>query len=78
MDFFLANALEILYLSLSGGFLILVFFLVRFFIKITWTVRRINGWIEIFEELIEKPIQVLMKLHKVLGPVLRLFGKKKK
>lgn len=78
MDYLLANALEILYLALALGFLLLVFFTIRLLVKVTWTVNRVNAWIEIFEELVQKPVQILWKIHKTLQPVLKLFGKNKR
>jgi uncharacterized protein YoxC len=76
MDYLITNALEIMYLCLGFGFLILSIVLVRLLISINQTINKINYFTDIFGEYVRKPIEVLMQVNDYIKPVLEMFNGK--
>ncbi len=77
MDYLIAHAIEIMYLCLGFGFLILVIVLTRLLISINNTVNKINYFVEIFGDYVRKPIEVLVQANEYIAPVLDFLIKKK-
>jgi uncharacterized protein YoxC len=77
MDYLIAHALEIMYLCLGFGFLILSIVLVRLLVSINKTINKINYFVEIFGDYVRKPIEVLMQANEYIAPVLDFLIKKK-
>ena len=81
--FFIEYASEVMQLALGGGFLILVFFIVRPLIrvnnlltKIDYLADKVENLIELFDEYIRKPAQIASKVLKFASPFLFRLGKK--
>lgn len=78
MDYLIANALEIMYLCIGGGFLVLVIVACRFLMTVNTTVKKINYFADIFGDYVRKPLEVLGQINDYVGPVLEMFNGKKR
>lgn len=77
MDYLVSHALEIMYLCLGFGFLVLVIVVSRFLITLNRTVKKVNYFADIFGDYVKKPIEVLMQINEYIAPALEMFLKKK-
>ena len=78
MDYIIAHALEIMYLCLGGGFLVLVFVASRFLLTLNRTIGKINYFADVFGDYVRKPLEVLTQINDYVKPVLDMFGVDKK
>lgn len=69
--FLIENALEIMYLCLGFGFVVLVFFVVRPLMRVHRLLKKVDGLADLSIEYIQKPLQLLMQVHRVVSPFLR-------
>ena len=74
MDYIIANALEIMYLCLGAGFLILVIVASKFLLNLNKTIGKINYFADVFGEYVRKPIEILNQVNEYVKPVLEMFG----
>lgn len=77
MDYVIAHALEIMYLCLGGGFLVLVIVASRFLITLNRTVKKVNYFADVFGDYVRKPLEVLAQINDYVKPVLDIFNGKK-
>ncbi len=77
MDYLIAHALEIMYLCLGGGFLILVIVISRFLLNLNRTISKINYFAEVFGDYVRKPLEVLIQINDYFKPVIEMFTGKK-
>ncbi len=75
MNYLVENATAIMQLCFGFGFIVLVAFSVRPLILITRILSKANALIDIFTEYIEKPLKVLMAIHKSVSGVMNFFKK---
>ncbi len=80
--FFIDYATELMQLAFGGGFLILVFYIVRPLIRINRLLTKIDrvadkveDLTELFDEYIRKPAQIMSQVFKFASPLL-FRGKK--
>ena len=77
MDYLIANALEIMYLCLGGGFLILVAVVAKFLLNLNRTIGKINYFADVFGDYVRKPLEVLTQINDYVKPVIEMLGGKK-
>jgi len=77
MDYLIAHALEIMYLCLGFGFLILVIVASKFLLNLNRTISKINYFAEIFGDYVRKPLEVLVQINDYVKPVIEMFSGKK-
>ncbi len=78
MDYFIAHALEIMYLCLGFGFLILVFVVSKFLLNLNKTISKINYLTDVFGDYVRKPLEVLAQINDYVKPVIEMFSGKKR
>lgn len=75
--FLIENALQLMYLCFGLGMLILTISLARTLGVLRRTVSKIEGIVELLDDGIRKPIQMLMEVGVFLGPIIKMFTKRK-
>jgi hypothetical protein len=78
MDYLITNALEIMYLCLGGGFLILVIVASKFLLTLNRTIGKINYFADVFGDYVRKPLEVLAQINDYVAPVIEMFNGKKR
>lgn len=77
MDYLISHALEIMYLCLGVGFLILVVVVSVFLLNLNKTIGKINYFADVFGDYVRKPLEVLTQINDYVKPVLDMFNAKK-
>ncbi len=75
MDYIFENALEILWLCLGFGFLILVFFVVRAIYIATQLMKKVNDLTDLTIHYINKPLSMIVQAEKTVTQMLERFTK---
>jgi len=75
MDYIFANALEILWLCLGFGFLILVIFVVRAIYIATQLMKKVNDLTDLTIHYINKPLSMIVQAEKTVTQMLERFIK---
>lgn len=71
--FLIENALEILYLCLGVGFLMMSFSITRAVIRLNRILTKIDDLTDIFIEYIQKPLSFILQAHKTIQKIRNFF-----
>ncbi len=75
MDYILAHALEIFWLTLSVCLFALTLLVSRTILKINRILTKIDDLTEIFIEYIQKPIAMILQVQSIVSKIFRMFIK---
>lgn len=75
MDYLIENALQILWLCLGFGFLILVFFVVRAIYIATLLLKKVNDLTDLTIHYVNKPLSMIVQAEKTVTQMLERFTK---
>jgi len=75
MDYLLDNALEIMWLCLGFGFLILVGFVVRTIYIATQLLKKVNDLTDLTIHYVNKPLSMIVQAEKTVMQLLERFTK---
>ncbi len=76
MDYLIQNATQIMQLCFGFGFLVLIVFFVRPLIILTRILQKADDLSDIFIEYIQRPIKILIHIHKTISEIFGFFRKK--
>lgn len=75
LDYLIGNALEILWLCLGFGFIILVFFVVRAIYIATQLMKKINDLTDLTIHYVNKPLSMIVQAEKTVTQFLDKFNR---
>ena len=75
LDYLMANALEILWLCLGFGFLLLVLFVVRALYIATQLLKKVNDLTDLTIHYVNKPLSMIVQAEKTVTQLLEKFNR---
>ncbi len=75
MDYLFDNALQILWLCLGFGFLLLVLFIIRTIYIATQLLKKINDLTDLTIHYVNKPLSMIVQAEKTVTQMLERFTK---
>lgn len=75
LDYMMANALEILWLCLGFGFVVLVLFVVRALYIATQLLKKVNDLTDLTIHYVNKPLSMIVQAEKTVTQFLDKFNR---